>query len=288
MSTMKWPTLLSIVSDPSLSFSYLDALTIGKRFRTAAVSLLIYDHRRAHMEKEQETSRILSIHLLSTLGATEAARPDRKNICVIYLTLDAIVWYPSEQDKPAHHSQIYALYERNKRILVILLALCTLEALTMGALVAIIMTRLFHTSVGCAYEQLPETAFLLFLPGLLYEPVLCGLVAYKAWAVDIRIPMIRRIARDRVFIELLASALVWAFAPRWMNIVNPWSAALPSLLGSRLILNMREAVVDQSLSTSYILEQFSSDPPGTDPDIELVVQVPIPTDTPISSATQVS
>lgn len=35
-----------------------------------------------------------------------------------------------------------------------------------------------------------------------------------------------------------------------------WSAALPSLLGSRIMLDMREAVCEQG-STSYLLETFS-------------------------------
>ncbi len=37
-----------------------------------------------------------------------------------------------------------------------------------------------------------------------------------------------------------------------------WSAALPSLLGSRLILSMREAVEKQNDSTTYIMEEFPS------------------------------
>lgn len=36
-----------------------------------------------------------------------------------------------------------------------------------------------------------------------------------------------------------------------------WSAALPSILGSRLMLNMREVVLTQGTGDSYILESFA-------------------------------
>ena len=39
------------------------------------------------------------------------------------------------------------------------------------------------------------------------------------------------------------------------HILTRWSAALPSMLGSRLLLNMREIVSRQS-NKSYILESF--------------------------------
>jgi len=101
----------------------------------------------------------------------------------------------------------------------------------------------------------------------MYEPILFGLIAYKAWPLEsggLRTPLVTRIARDSllyfivVFAELLISTVIWAQAPTYINIVMPWSAALPSLLGSRLLLNMREVVHAQG-SNSYILEMFKFD-----------------------------
>ncbi|GJE99743.1 hypothetical protein PsYK624_160140 [Phanerochaete sordida] len=68
-----------------------------------------------------------------------------------------------------------------------------------------------------------------------------------------------------IFVELLVSTIVWARAPQYINILNPWSAALPSLLGSRLMLNMREAVYRRGLPESYIVETFVTPLPSTLP-----------------------
>lgn len=79
--------------------------------------------------------------------------------------------------------------------------------------------------------------------------------------------------------EPVSSKFTWHLLVILTAVSNRWSAALPSVLGSRLILNMRETVENQRLSSSYILEQFSSDPPTQDPDMELAVRVAVSTDT---------
>ena len=38
---------------------------------------------------------------------------------------------------------------------------------------------------------------LFWIPGLIFEPVLFALVAYKAWGADTKIPLITRMARER-------------------------------------------------------------------------------------------
>ncbi|KAK7695258.1 hypothetical protein QCA50_002448 [Cerrena zonata] len=123
------------------------------------------------------------------------------------------------------------------------------------------------TDTGCYYHGILKVSAIFWIPGLVYEPILFLLVAYKAWPLskaeqeEPRIPLITRMARDSLlyfiisFVILLASTIIWARAPTYINMVMPWSAALPSILGSRLLLNMREIVSHQG-SRSYILETF--------------------------------
>ncbi|GJE98856.1 hypothetical protein PsYK624_150930 [Phanerochaete sordida] len=141
----------------------------------------------------------------------------------------------------------------------------------MAVLIGVTMSHLEglplkSTANGCAYQGLLSVSSLFWIPGLVYEPVLFALVAYKAWAPFQRqptIPLVRRIARDSlfyfvaVFAELLVSTIIWSRAPEYINIINPWSAALPSLLGSRLMLNMRAAVLKKGSADTYIMETFT-------------------------------
>ncbi|KAI0095194.1 hypothetical protein BDY19DRAFT_73491 [Irpex rosettiformis] len=264
----------------------VNALIIGKRFRTAAIALLVYDHlisldreielvwrkRKAHPVFFLYVFNrffVLAYYIFDSVPLTYNGIVSTK-ICVFYLMLDVIVTTVTTLVvQVLLQLRIYALYDRSRKVLLVLLVLCVFEATGMGILVALTMKHLFRTnipdtSVGCAYQNLPKISFFFFIPSLLYEPILCCMVAYKAISSTVRIPLINRIARDSmiyfiaIFAELLVSTLVWAKAPGWMNIVNPWSAALPSLLGSRLILSMREAVERQNNIATYIVEEFPS------------------------------
>ncbi|EKM61871.1 uncharacterized protein PHACADRAFT_205001 [Phanerochaete carnosa HHB-10118-sp] len=168
--------------------------------------------------------------------------------------------------------QIYALYERSRKIKIFLIVACTIEVVAMVVLIAITMSHLeslpiLSTNTGCAYQGLLSVSSLFWIPGLVYEPILFALVAYKAWGNrenEPSVPLITRMARESliyfavIFVELLLSTVVWARAPEYINLFNPWSAALPSLLGCRLMLSMREAVYQRSDPRSYIMEMFSA------------------------------
>ena len=56
------------------------------------------------------------------------------------------------------------------------------------------------TANGCAYQGLLKLSSLFWIPGLIFEPILFLLVAYKAWSPfenDTAIPLVTKIARDR-------------------------------------------------------------------------------------------
>lgn len=58
---------------------------------------------------------------------------------------------------------------------------------------------ILSTNTGCAYQGLLGLSSLFWIPGLIFEPILLALVAWKAWGwkTDLRIPLVRKIARDR-------------------------------------------------------------------------------------------
>ncbi|GJE98854.1 hypothetical protein PsYK624_150910 [Phanerochaete sordida] len=174
--------------------------------------------------------------------------------------------------------RIYALYEQSRKILIFLIVMCSLEVSAMAILIGMTMSHLqgipiISTETGCAYQALLSVSSVFWIPGLVYEPILFGLVAYKAWGKrdEPSVPLIVRMARDSliyfavIFVELLVSTVIWAHEPEWINLFNPWSAALPSLLGSRLMLNMREAVYVQGGPDSYIMETFTTPSPAGRP-----------------------
>ena len=85
-----------------------------------------------------------------------------------------------------------------------------------------------------------------------------------------------------VYTELLISTVIWARYPTKINIINPyvqnykqhsfvvldkivpasWTAVLPSILGSRVLLNMRKSVFQRGPgaghagTADYVLESF--------------------------------
>ncbi|KAI0079549.1 hypothetical protein K474DRAFT_590296 [Panus rudis PR-1116 ss-1] len=221
---------------------------MGKRSRGAAMGLLFYDH------------------MLNLSMEVELIWKQSKRRPAFYLPSHKI---RDRQFTSILQLRVYALYDRSRKILVFLLALCAAEVATMAVLVGVTIGHLEHlpiasTDTGCFYKGILSLSALFWVPGLIYEPVLFVLVAYKAWPRrrnGPRIPLVTRIARDSllyfvlVFAELLISTMVWARAPTYINLVMPWSAALPSILGSRLLLNMREMVSRQG-NKSYIVETF--------------------------------
>lgn len=112
-------------------------------------------------------------------------------------------------------SQIYAVYNRNKTLIIVLAILFTLQ-IVIFVVVLLFMTRVlggsrvvpiepldklssmgeFH---GCfLVEYLPK--FWLWIPLLPFEGILCLLVVYKAWdihRVDQINPLFALITRDR-------------------------------------------------------------------------------------------
>ncbi|KAI0264142.1 hypothetical protein BC834DRAFT_883792 [Gloeopeniophorella convolvens] len=47
-----------------------------------------------------------------------------------------------------------------------------------------------------------------------------------------------------IYLELLVNTVIWSHFNRYINVIVPWSCALPSILGSRLFIHMRQLVLN--------------------------------------------
>jgi len=283
---------MSMSQSPSLPLRVVSALDTGKLSRSAAIALLAFDHLITldleidlvwkHNKKRLPFflyifNRFFALIYLAfdSVSLTPSGEVSSK-VCVIYLLCDGIVTLVTTLCVQAIlQLRVYALYDRSRKMLIFLIGATMLEIAAMAILTGITISHLFDlpiisTNTGCFYQGLLGFSALFWVPGLVYEPVLLLLVLYKAWPFRkqaMRSNLIARIARDSliyfaaIFVELFISTIIWSLFPTYINIVNPWSAALPSILGSRLLLNMREAVSYQGEANpnSYFLEFFVED-----------------------------
>ncbi|OCH90455.1 hypothetical protein OBBRIDRAFT_730750, partial [Obba rivulosa] len=174
-------------------------------------------------------------------------------------------------------------------ILWFLLSMFAIEVSIMAVLIGVTISHIerlpvISTPTGCEYTGIFALSALFWLPGLIYEPILLLLVVQKAWPLRKSTPrglVCIRMARDSlmyfalIFVELLASTVIWARFPKYINIIMPyvffipicvylrnvsnrWSAALPSVLGSRMLLNTREAVYKKE--TMFEASNFTMGP----------------------------
>ncbi|KAI0038806.1 hypothetical protein FA95DRAFT_1613086 [Auriscalpium vulgare] len=176
--------------------------------------------------------------------------------------------------------RVYALYELSKRLRYVLLIGCTAELVAMLALIPSSVIRIIHihwvsTPTGCYYSS--DIGITMFwIPALAFEPVLCALVAWKAWGaaaarwmrlrrsrvcevaggsldLDDVLPLVTLMARDSLVYFLgiysVLVALTIASVARFDSfivIMLPWTYALPSVLGSRVVLHMRELMLAEN------------------------------------------
>jgi len=279
------------MSTSQVPFPVLNSLDIGKESRTGAIALLVYDHL-LNLDLEVELvwkhrklrpgfflyifNRFFPLiyFIFDEIPLTPSGIVSSK-VCIIYLMLDDIVTLVITATVQAIlQLRIYALYDRNKTMLAFLLVGCFLELAAMIVLVAVTMSHLerlpvVSTATGCWYTGLFTISALFWIPCLIFEPILLFLVARKALGTHARIPLVTQMARDSllyfglVFAELLTSTVIWARYPTKINIINPWTAVLPSILGSRVLLNMRKSVFRRrpvappTVTADYVLETFA-------------------------------
>ncbi|KAI1793631.1 hypothetical protein LXA43DRAFT_1121702 [Ganoderma leucocontextum] len=212
------------------------------------------------------------------------------SLCIIYLAIDDFVIVVSTfAVQVILQLRVYALYQKSSRVRLFLICGCLLEVAVMAIFIGITLANIkrlpvISTPTGCYYTGIFSISAIFWLPALVYEPVLCLMVLWEAreedwldrfWRVRTTTPdsdkeirsgrLVKAFARDSliyfvgVFIELVVNTVIWSHYNRYINIVVPWAGALPSILGSRLFLRMREAILfperydgDVSATTSGI------------------------------------
>ncbi|KAI1793637.1 hypothetical protein LXA43DRAFT_1059660 [Ganoderma leucocontextum] len=177
--------------------------------------------------------------------------------------------------------KVYALYQKSRRVRLFLTCCCLAEVTVMAIFIGMTLADnrvrlpVISTNTGCYYTGIFSISAVFWLPALVYEPVLCLMVLWKAgdenwldrfWRQRTSTvnkdfnsgKLVKVFARDSliyfvgVFIELVINTVIWWHYNWYINVVVvPWSGALPSVLGSRLFLRMREAIL--------FPERYSSD-----------------------------
>ncbi|TBU37840.1 hypothetical protein BD309DRAFT_973131 [Dichomitus squalens] len=193
-------------------------------------------------------------------------------VCIIYLSVDDFVILVSTLAvQIILQLRVYALYDKGRRVRLFLVCCWLAEVTVMAILIGITMANIsdlpvVSTPTGCYYSGIFSISALFWLPALVYEPILCLMVLWQAWdqdwtswfrrAVDrsgtsVHLHqgrLFKVLARDSliyfvaIFIELIINTVIWSHYNRYINIVVPWAGVLPSILGSRLFLSMREAI----------------------------------------------
>lgn len=166
--------------------------------------------------------------------------------------------------------RLYALYYFNKKILYVMITLfvcaVALSATVMGSVLSGI-TAVAHPLPGltfCVAHGVPSYFYTFWIPMLAFEMVLCSLALYKgfqALVFDGSVyhsgrHLVNVLVRDSVsyflvmFATYLTNLLFWILAPeQLLEIPIGFSVALSTVMGSRLILNIRCAASNAATPT---------------------------------------
>lgn len=149
-------------------------------------------------------------------------------------------------------ARIYAVYSRNKKLLVIMVSLCVAETVATTIFDFVWMPKAMGIPglTGCYARSLSPKYFLVWVPALTFETILCILMLNQAWRLyqeQHSLPLLNLIIRDSVlyfltiFGALFVNCLIWILGSETIvEIALGWEVAIPCALGSRLLLNMRQ------------------------------------------------
>ncbi|KAF8513377.1 hypothetical protein JB92DRAFT_3096522 [Gautieria morchelliformis] len=161
--------------------------------------------------------------------------------------------------------RIYAVYDRSRRLLLLLIALLMAEVASSVVLVIFNLSQVsFMTmqgSTACQSAASPPLAFTCWIPPIIFETFLMSLMLNKGWCVyrsEGGSKLLHLIIRDNIlyfgvmFLALLANCIVFA-NPSSDNRITAgfmlyysFVVAIPCTLGSRLLLNIRERFFEEA------------------------------------------
>ncbi|KAG1793301.1 uncharacterized protein HD556DRAFT_1479403 [Suillus plorans] len=241
-------------------------LNIGKQSRAAALGLLIYEHIITFedeidliwLKKKSWVTYLyhFNVHYTNALWrtagfqsygsrSTQHSKYNKANMkqyhpsCVTYMLCNniiALLMTVSVQTTLQLRGSPAILYEKSPTNV-----LQAMMALLIGLTIARVERfPVVSTPAGCLFEGLAPLSAIFWTPALIFEPVICILILKKVFLDrQQRSELATFLARDRIFMQLIGSSIVWARYPSYINLFMPWSIVLPSLLCNRLLLNVR-------------------------------------------------
>ncbi|KAF8513353.1 hypothetical protein JB92DRAFT_3143462 [Gautieria morchelliformis] len=149
--------------------------------------------------------------------------------------------------------RIYAVYDRSRRLLLLLIALLMAELASSVVLVIFNLSTVsfmaMHGLMACTSVASPPLAFTCWIPPIIFETFLMSLMLKQGWSVYRReggSNLLHLIIRDNIIyfgvmiLALLANCIVFANPLSDNRTTAGFVVAIPCTLGSRLLLNMRE------------------------------------------------
>ncbi|KAF8583084.1 hypothetical protein K439DRAFT_1617786 [Ramaria rubella] len=172
-------------------------------------------------------------------------------------------------------SRIYVVYDRKKKLLVVMAILFVAEIICSLVLAdtglpktAPLPQEVVQGWTGCHYSSpTPPHYFVTWIPALTFELILCLLMVYKGYRMytgngsSFLLGVLIRDSilyfsnpdslRHRMLLTILVNVIIWALAvslPVDGEIAIGWAVAVPCALGSRLLINMRERYFSEQIN----------------------------------------
>ncbi|KAF8501988.1 hypothetical protein JB92DRAFT_2974737 [Gautieria morchelliformis] len=137
--------------------------------------------------------------------------------------------------------QIHAVYDCNRLLLFLMIALLIADLVGSVAISVLKVHAIAMTSVkgktACLHHPLPPHSFISWIPRFSSNHF-----SFFSWS-GTGFRVFPRIMQDSIFMAFVANTIIWALPTRLhldFQIGISWAIAIPCVMGSRLLLNMRE------------------------------------------------
>jgi len=161
-------------------------------------------------------------------------------------------------------ARIYEVYNRSKKLLFIMAGLSVPKLIATLLILGVgmpdgVFEQPIRGLAGCWTPNRSHLYFLCMVPTLLFESFLGLLMLYQTWIAykDENRSLLKELLHDSsmyflpVYATVLINCLIWALAPDIIGeVASGWLVAVPCVLGSHLLLNMRERKFNKEIDYS--------------------------------------
>jgi len=258
--------------DPSDSYLLFTASLTATRYSTfASLAFLVYDHvLTLHAEIEFVWRRAWSLGKvmfifnryfgLVVLAFSSIVHfyhfPLLSQFCMIYRAWAGIaVMLAVMSAEVILMARIYAVYDRSKRVLIILAVLYAINIASTAMIVFLSPPGGVQLPPkvlpGCFVVDRATSYLICWIPAFTFETLLFSMMLYRGWRSlrgSLSSPLMNVVIRDSIlyfiviFTALFMDCLTWAISPQKFNVElsGCWTIASSCAFGSRLLLNIRE------------------------------------------------